>query len=183
MYRIYGDFSLRLQDTYTSVLVEDSNSGFDFFSEIYRDSKLKCTSAQGASNIFESLQDADEESGTIVIADGAAFGAQMGRIYKTMQLNRHIHLYLPESFEWLILSSDVLDDPEVRSILDFPEKHINSQDYFSWESFFTALLTDRTRGTYMQYSKTKLNPVFLQGKYCRRIVQALPALLQRLADL
>lgn len=46
--------------------------------------------------------------------------------------------------------------------MEHPEDHIESSEYFSWEQFFTALLTDETKGTYLQYSKAKLNEVYLQ---------------------
>ena len=55
-----------------------------------------------------------------VVADGAAFGSQMGRIYRLMRSRSGIRLYLPESFEWIILSSGVLDDNEIKQILEKP---------------------------------------------------------------
>ncbi|MCR5126352.1 MAG: hypothetical protein K6B43_14340 [Treponema sp.] len=35
---------------------------------------------------------------------------------------------------------------------------------FSWEQFFTALLTKISDGTYLKYSKKKLNPNYLAEK-------------------
>ena len=50
------------------------------------------------------------------MADGAAFGANMAEVYRFFQMHpEEVVLYLPESFEWLILASDVLNDPEIRT--------------------------------------------------------------------
>lgn len=46
-------------------------------------------------------------------------------------------MYLPESFEWMILNAGVVQEKEIMEILKEPEKYIESQKYFSWERFFT----------------------------------------------
>lgn len=165
MYRIYGE--LPLSDT-DILLTEDSNSGYEFFSAFSAD----CRSAKDAGNIFALLQ---ELSGHItVVADGAAFGSQMGRIHKLMMRKSGIHLYLPESFEWLILSSGILDDHEVREILEQPYAFIDSKAYISWERYFTNLLVEKSRGKWFSYARHRLNPVYLQGKCREQILSALP---------
>ena len=60
-------------------------------------------------------------------------------------------------------------DLEVRSyignriadILQHTEDFLESSEYFSWERFYTKLLISETEGTYLQYSKQKLNDVYL----------------------
>lgn len=84
-----------------------------------------------------------------------------------------IKLYLPESFEWIILSSGLVEDKEVRGILEVPENYIESQTYFSWERFFTKMLVDKTEGTYLKYQKSKLNPAYLHEKNKRTILEKL----------
>ena len=59
-----------------------------------------------------------------VIADGAAIGPEMNRLYKATLKKKNIHLYLPESFEWLILSSDLISDKDIKTILEKPENYI-----------------------------------------------------------
>ena len=45
----------------------------------------------------------------LVIADGAAFGSELEKIYRLMESQPNkITLYLPESFEWLVLKSGML---------------------------------------------------------------------------
>ena len=38
------------------------------------------------------------------------------------------------------LNSDLLQDKEVRKILENPEDYIDSTEFFSWEQYFTKLL-------------------------------------------
>ena len=60
------------------------------------------------------------------------------------------------------MESSILDDREVREILAAPQEYIESQKYFSWERYFTALLVEKTYDSYLKYSKKMLNPVYLQ---------------------
>ena len=78
-----------------------------------------------------------------------------------LQERKNAALYLPESFEWLILSSGILKDTEVAQILQTPSDYIDGKDYFSWERYFTALLTEKTAGTYLNYTKKTLNGAYL----------------------
>lgn len=173
MYRIYeNDFAET--PAIDMLVTEDSNAGFEFFSGIAAETDIPCKASSGAGGIFGLLQEMKEFDGITVIADGAAFGAQMGRIFQLMQRRHGIRIYLPESFEWLILSSGVLDDKEVRNILDKPEEYIDSTEYFSWERYFTDLLVAKSRGSWLQYSKSRLNPVYLKGKTKQQIIAVLP---------
>lgn len=38
---------------------------------------------------------------------------------------------------------------------------MDSKEYFSWERYFTALLTEKTAGTYLNYTKKTLNEAYL----------------------
>ncbi len=97
----------------------------------------------------------------LVIADGAAFGSEIDRVLRLLNERKNSYLYLPESFEWLVLSSDILKNKDIRNILTTPADSIDSKDYFSWEQFFTALLVKKTEGTYFAYSKRTLNHSYL----------------------
>lgn len=143
------------------VITEDSNSGFQFFQAVCAENGIFCESAGGKSNIFKMLSDRAGEN-VLVVADGAAFGSQMERIMQLLALQPDSHIYLPESFEWLILRSGLLEDAEVDEILKSPENYVESQQYFSWERYFTAVLMQKTADSYLKYTKSKLNPVYLQ---------------------
>lgn len=126
-------------------------------------------SAGGKSNIFSLFKKQSSEE-ICVIADGAAIGPEMNRLYKETLKKKNIHLYLPESFEWLILSSGLISDKDIKTMLEEPENYIDSTEYFSWERFFTKLLVTRTEETYLKYSKSKLNSNYLHEKNKERIV-------------
>lgn len=66
-----------------TIITEDSNSGHEFFSHIANDHRIGCLSARGKSNIFSVLTSLSE--GAVVIADGAAFGSEIDRIYQLMK--------------------------------------------------------------------------------------------------
>lgn len=155
------------------IITEDSNSGHDMFSRIAQDCGISCLSAQGKSNIFSCLANHSGDQ-ILVIADGAAFGAELEKIYKLQEVSTgKIRLYLPESFEWLLLKSGVLGNRTPHDILADPAAYIESRDFFSWEQYFTALLIDLTRDTYLHYNKNRLNPVYLQPANIEKVLEAM----------
>ena len=145
------------------IITEDSNAGYEFFHAIGKEAGIICTSAAGKSNLYKILPNQGEEK-VCVIADGAAIGPEMNRLYALSQRNPNITLYFPESFEWIILRSGLIDGNELQQILNMPEEYIESRDFFSWEQYFTGLLTDCTRETYLRYSKRKLNKIYLHKR-------------------
>lgn len=159
-YRIYGVEVVREDLKPDMVITEDSNSGYEFFRSVCGDHGLNCISSHGKSNIFHCLNLIEAEN-VLVIADGAAFGPEIDRVLQLLSETGKGALYLPESFEWLILESGIFDDNEIRTILAEPSDHIECREYFSWERFFTELLTKKSEDTYLSYSKRKLNKAYL----------------------
>ena len=53
-----------------------------------------------------------------IIADGAAFGAYIARVMAVAKQQCNIALYLPESFEWLILRSGVVDVEDIDRVCE-----------------------------------------------------------------
>ena len=68
---------------------------------------------------------------------------------------------------------------EIKNILNNPSDYIDSERFFSWERFFTYLLINKTADTYLKYSKSKLNPSFLQGKNYNQILEVLPDVVKK----
>ena len=159
-YRIYPD-STTEKIKPEKILTEDSNSGYQFFDAVCTEHQMQCDTANGKSNVFSYLKVHKDEK-ILVIADGAAFGPEMDRVLQLVQTRKNLALYLPESFEWLILSSGILKDAETTQILQTPSGYIDSKEYFSWERYFTALLTEKTAGTYLNYTKKALNEAYLR---------------------
>ncbi|MEZ3435668.1 MAG: hypothetical protein K1W34_13795 [Lachnospiraceae bacterium] len=162
-YRIYGIDLLREEVKPERIVAEDSNSGYQFFCGVCSDYNLECDTAGGKSNLFHVLNSGEDEK-ILAIADGAAFGSEIDKVIQLMKRRKNLVLYLPESFEWLILLSDVLNDREIMHILDNPYEYIESREYFSWERFFTKLLTEKSEDTYLAYSKKSLNKAYLNDR-------------------
>lgn len=172
-YRIYGDVKNSIQFNPDIIIVEDSNAGYEFFENAAEDRVWETISAGGKSNIYKLLKKFDNKK-ILVIADGAAFGPEMDRVMKKINLSADKAIFLPESFEWLILKSDVIRDKALEEVLDNPGDYIESREYMSWERFFTALLVDKTKDTYLCYSKSKLNEAYKNKKIQQTILQEVP---------
>ena len=171
MYRIYSDIQ-ELPIKPELFIVEDSNSGYEFFKAVSDERNLECESAGGKSNIFSKIKNVKNRE-VCVIADGAAIGPEMNCLYEISHKKKNIHLYLPESFEWIILKSGLIDDREIRKILETPELFIDSKKYFSWERFFTNLLIEKTKNSYLQYRKSAINKTYLHSKNKEKILNCI----------
>lgn len=160
LYNIYGTNNINQNINPYVIITEDSNSGFQFFEHICKNTYIKCISANGKSNIFSMLQKMNSEN-VFIIADGAAFGSEMEKVMSLLKIKKSVYLYLPESFEWLILNSGIIKDSDIKKILEKSYDYIDSKTYVSWERYFTALLTERTKNTYLAYNKHSLNDVYI----------------------
>ena len=155
------------------LITEDTNSGHDFFNIVTNNSKSikECISAGGKSKVFSTAID-HETQNTLIIADGAAFGPEMEELCELIRSGWTIHLFLPESFEWLILNSGIISDFPQEQI-SHPEKYVNSAVFFSWEQYFTQLITQCTRLTPMKYSKDKLPQAYRSKVILSRILNTI----------
>lgn len=165
--RVYsGLYRLYNTDAYIGkpdkVIVEDSNSAYDFWRAVCDREGIVCVTSAGKSNIWQRVVDSTEDK-ILVIADGAAFGPEMERVM-SLKHSKNVVLFLPESFEWLILKSGLIDGNELQNMLEHPADFIESERYFSWERFFTALLVNQTKDSYMAYNKRSLNNVYLHDR-------------------
>jgi len=159
-----------------SLITEDSQAGFTFFSQVSKTRGICCESAGGKSNILGILQEKlldKEQKETLVIADGAAFGPEMAHISQLLRGNVNIKLYLPESFEWLLLYADILNKPFIRKKLEEAENYIESEKYFSWERYFTDLLMEETKDSPYPYDKSNLKDFYLQDKVVQKVLKAM----------
>lgn len=173
--RIYSDKEVSYSDISKPdfVIVEDSNSGYQFFNEYFSRHDVPCISAQGMAKIYAKILENADSKNILVIADGAAFGPEIDRIIK-LKYRCNLTIFLPESFEWPILSSGIINKTEIKNVLENPSDYIDSQQYFSWEQFFTAFLVEQSADTYLKYSKSKLKKEYLQEKEFKAIIDQIP---------
>ncbi|HJD46672.1 MAG TPA: translation initiation factor 2 [Candidatus Mediterraneibacter norfolkensis] len=175
MYQIYSN----IQDVPVKparIITEDSNAGYEFFEAAGREKGILCESAGGKSNIFNLIRNVKDEE-VCVVADGAAIGPEMNRLYKQAEKAKNITLYLPESFEWIILKSGLIEGKDLQKILEEPEKYIDSGEFFSWERYFTKLLVNMTEETYLKYRKAHLNKAYLHDKNKRQILKSIEGIV------
>lgn len=152
------------------VIVEDSNSGYDFFCHLFGE---KCISAKGKSNIKKFLLTENNDQNILAIVDGAAFGPEMQTCMAAVQSPAgNTSVFAPESFEYLILKSNILEVPS--DILEQTYDYADSTLYFSWEEYYTQYLTELSHGTVYQYSKKKLPPGYLTAGSTDKLKSTLP---------
>ena len=160
-------------------LLEDSGSGYEFYRNTFE--ACLCKSSEGNSKLAKLLS--ETEGSSVVIADGAAFGAYIEKILSIAESKTNVILYLPESFEWLVLKSGIVGHKDLDDILACPEVYIESKEYMSWERFFTALLIHCTENDPIkQYSKVKLLPFYYTGKNRDAILDIMPEEIRKLAS-
>ena len=151
------------------VLTEDSNSGYEFYKALFGE---LCFSAEGKSNILHCLQE-NMEKRILAIVDGAAFGSEMQRIMRYIyDAEKQIVLYAPESFEYLLLKSELTGS--TYHITEETYEYADSRKYFSWEEFYTDYLVQNTKDTIYQYSKKKLSLAYLTTGSMKRIQNQIP---------
>ena len=157
------------------IITEDSGSGFQFFSNVAENIGIICESATGNSNIIKKLKE-HRNSNIIVVADGAAIGAAMESLVKEQENSMgKLALFLPESFEWLILKSGVVGRNLSVDELDSTQEYADSKFYMSWEQYFTELLERLTANrVFMKYNKGNLSSYYTQAEVRRKILGQIP---------
>lgn len=184
-YPIYGDADLS-QQAYSrpdsSIIVEDSGAGYQFFMNACKN-PAKCGTSEGNSKIYAALRNQKADSLVGVIADGAAFGPYVSRVLALAKARGGVLIYLPESFEWLILQSGSLAADDLHSVLTQPEDFIDSSEYNSWEQYFAKYLISITQNDNIKrYSKSHLGSYYLGEAVKRKILRILPPELLEIID-
>lgn len=153
------------------VIVEDSNSGFDFYNLAF---SCDVVSASGKSNIPEYIKNSISKGyrNILVVADGAAFGSCA---FKTRESITHAKVYgarvcvfLPESFEYMVLRSSLCRRFCSQDVLDNTYNYADTKNYYSWEDFYTRYLVDKTSNDKqfskkMHYDKHKLRKYYVDN--------------------
>ncbi len=172
--RIYSEFYKLYENnpnndgTPECVITEDSNSGFEFIENVFGE-RMPCVSACGKSNIWREIIKRKENT-VAVFADGSAFGCEIERLL-SLRYVKNLLVYMPESFEYVLLKSGLIVG--VENLLENPYDHIESSLFFSWERYFTKIITEKTYGTYFEYSKEHINPNYLHEKEKAKILKVL----------
>ncbi len=153
---------------FDTVITEDTNAGYECFDLIYDN----CISAGGKSKIYNTIRQ-NLKRHMLVIVDGAAFGSEISKVYRYIQVNNiDCVIYAPESFEYLILSAKIVDIS--LDMLENTYMYADSTRYMSWEEFYTSILVDLSRDSVFRYSKSKLAESYKSDNVVNRIISMLP---------
>ena len=158
---------------YDAIIVEDSHSGYEFFYKATENLPVQCISANGKSNLLNEIK-LHKGKRLLLIADAAALGSEIRELeeYRRMSSDK-IDFFLPESFEWLILRSDLfMPRARINEILAEPVDYIESAEFFSWEKFFEYLLKEETKDSKdLKYDKKKLAKGYLKEERIKMILK------------
>ena len=172
-YPIIENSFCALENTSPTIVTEDSKAGFIFIKNAFNNSN--CISANGNSNIYRIIKELSRKTPAIIVADGAAFGAFVEKLVEFAKYQKNISIYLPESFEWLVLKSGLIKADNLDSILENPEKYADTVKYFSWEQFFTDFLESETQNSpKKKYNKDSLSNYYLESKNKEKILSVFP---------
>ena len=174
MYRIFGIMPspVSVPDL---IVTEDSNSGNDYFSILFGD---RCISSNGKDNIKRVIAQHPDQS-ILAVVDGSAFGPEMQDCMDMISaVNKTVTVFAPESFEYLILQSGVVEVP--KDVTEETWNYADSVKYFSWEDFYTHYLCDVTRNGIKQYSKGKLGDFYRTGGNVDKIKSMLPECIRNM---
>ena len=170
---LYSNYPVIENNRMEIVVTEDSNSGYQFFSHLF--GRRNVVSAGGNSKVLGLIQNL--RSGDILaIVDGAAFGAMIEDCleYFAARINQRIAIWMPESFEYLILRSGLVESRELLRILDSTPDYVESEKYESWERYFTDLLISLTDGKAYKYSKKVLDEYYMLERNVHKITEVFP---------
>jgi hypothetical protein len=170
---LYSNYPFAENNDFRNIVTEDSNSGYQFFKNVFCECNV--VSANGNGNIINVIKTIKDKN-VLVVADGAAYGSMIEESleYFASIEGRRISAWFPESFEYLILKSGIIQDSKISEILVEPSEFIECKEYESWERFFTQLLISATSDTEYKYSKQNLDVYYLQDSNVRKMMELFP---------
>lgn len=171
----YYDLSSSLTFRPDIIVTEDKKSGNIFFSK----TQMKDTqvlSACGKDNVLTFVRKLmSDKDNILVVADGAACGGNSDEFqslidYASMY-NKKLAIFTPESFEFILLSSSIFDDADIRDKLERTYLYADSLEFLTWERYYTWLIKQLIRENGyldidMDYKKSKLPKYFIINSDC-----------------
>lgn len=154
------------------ILVEDSNSGFQFFSSVIQGECVVDT-AKSKSRIRTKLRKllrCGKHKNIYVIADGAAFGSEINLLVEfiiSKVADVEINIFLPESFEYLLLNTKLFNIDNLEDKLKHTYNYCEADKFISWERYYTSLMDE------IGYDKNILDNRFLEKDVVERVCSQL----------
>lgn len=151
MYRLYEVVASEIDADV--VICEDTNSGHEFYSVMLESDVI---SACGNGNVVNTIRNNLADNMTVIV-DGAAYGGFVEQTLRLLHTIKNGKLLAPESFEFLLLSTEMFRKFAEEQISNTSE-FCDCKKYITWERYYTDLLKELTQEKYsFAYSKSKLN--------------------------
>lgn len=158
---------------YNTVLTEDSKSGRDLFRKVYG-SAIVDTPLSSASKLYLSIARTKQNESVLLIGDGAAYGAYIEDSVKLISKGGfRCTLWLPESFEYLLLISRIVRVKDMDVVYNAYE-YSDSSKYFSLERYFTALVAEYFSKYGFKYDKYGLPDEYMTDECVKRFINVIP---------
>ena len=173
--QIYKSNNIAQNAIISKIVTEDSKTGYEFYNEYAKTHNIQCEHADGKTNVSKKIVNKNNSQTTLIIVDGAAYGSEMNNTMILINSIPGYILFTPESFEWLLLNSNILNEPYITEVLKAPYNYIESSEFFSWEKYFTDLLNKATKeSNIMPYNKSnnKSLKIFTTGKNMKRVIES-----------
>ena len=173
--QIYKSNNIAQNAIISKIVTEDSKTGYEFYNEYAKTHNIQCEHADGKTNVSKKIVNKNNSQTTLIIVDGAAYGSEMNNTMILINSIPGYILFTPESFEWLLLNSNILNEPYITEVLKAPYNYIESSEFFSWEKYFTDLLNKATKeSNIMPYNKsnTKSLKIFTTGNNMKRVIES-----------
>lgn len=138
------------------IITEDSKSGYEFY-KMYDNFRVK--SVNGNSNINENIRD-----NQIIVIDSVGYGPYIKELKEKVDITNNILIY-PNSFEWLILTSDIFR----KNSEELEKEYYKSKLYINRENFYLKILKNKSMKKNINYFKSKLNNKFLEKAQFNKI--------------
>ena len=173
--QIYKSNNIAQNAIISKIVTEDSKTGYEFYNEYAKTHNIQCEHADGKTNVSKKIVNKNNSQTTLIIVDGAAYGSEMNNTMILINSIPGYILFTPESFEWLLLNSNILNEPYITEVLKAPYNYIESSEFFSWEKYFTDLLNKATKeSNIMPYNKSnnKSLKIFTTGNNMKREIES-----------
>lgn len=173
--QIYKSNNIAQNAIISKIVTEDSKTGYEFYNEYAKTHNIQCEHADGKTNVSKKILNKNNSQTTLIIVDGAAYGSEMNNTMILINSIPGYILFTPESFEWLLLNSNILNEPYITEVLKAPYNYIESSEFFSWEKYFTDLLNKATKeSNIMPYNKSnnKSLKIFTTGNNMKRVIES-----------
>lgn len=123
-----------------ALVTEGEGSDFALFDKLLACNVVGAGGKSRIAKTVSSLLERDKNIGVVcVVADGCVFGGYIDALLDIKNLNDiRLVLFLPSSFEYIILKSDLIHTNE--DLIDNASDYFNSVKFYSYENYYESLL-------------------------------------------